>query len=83
MVENAIRSLNLTVCPDDVANEEIEWLGVKVLIGNETGIKLLSKHHPHALYSFTVARPPRSVLSSKFPLAPHRSFQERLQTLPR
>lgn len=30
VVENAIRSLNLTLCSDDTANEEIEWLGIKV-----------------------------------------------------
>jgi len=43
LVENAILSLNLTVCPDDVANEEIEWLGVKVLIEKWDGYKITFK----------------------------------------
>ena len=43
VVENAIRSLNLTVCPDDVANEEIEWLGVKVFSKYFDAIRLAPK----------------------------------------
>jgi predicted nucleic acid-binding protein len=30
VVENAIRSLNLTVCSDDAVNKEIEWLSAEV-----------------------------------------------------
>lgn len=43
VVENAIRSLNLTVCSDDTANEEIEWLGVKVFSKYFDAIRLAPK----------------------------------------
>ena len=43
VVENAIRSLNLTVCSDGVANEEIEWLGVKVFSKYFDAIRLAPK----------------------------------------
>ncbi|RZN43496.1 MAG: PIN domain-containing protein [Methanophagales archaeon ANME-1-THS] len=43
VVEYVIRSLNLTVCSDGVANEEIEWLGVKVFSKYFDAIKLAPK----------------------------------------
>jgi len=43
VVENAIRSLDLTVCSDDVADEEIEWLGVKVFSKYFDAIRLAPK----------------------------------------
>ncbi len=30
VIEHAIRSLNLTVCSDDITNKEVEWLGIKM-----------------------------------------------------
>jgi predicted nucleic acid-binding protein len=43
VVETAIRSLDLTVRPDDVADEEIEWLGVKVFSKYFDAIRLAPK----------------------------------------
>ncbi|RLG35129.1 hypothetical protein DRN97_00685 [Methanosarcinales archaeon] len=43
VVENAIRSLNLTVCSDDTANKEIEWLSAKVFSIYFDAIRLASK----------------------------------------
>ena len=43
VVENAIRSLDLTVCSDDVADEEIEWLGIKVFSKYFDAIRLAPK----------------------------------------
>jgi len=42
-VEYAIRSLNLTVCSDDTANKEMEWLGAKVFSRYFDAIKLAPK----------------------------------------
>ena len=43
VIEHAIRSLNLTVCSDDTANKEIEWLGVKVFSKYFDAIRLAPK----------------------------------------
>ena len=43
VIEHAIRSLNLTVCSDDTANKEIEWLSVKVFSRYFDAIRLAPK----------------------------------------
>ena len=43
VIEHAIRSLNLTVCSDDTANKEIEWLSAKVFSRYFDAIKLAPK----------------------------------------
>lgn len=43
VIEYAIRSLNLTVCSDDTANKEMEWLSVKMFSRYFDAIKLAPK----------------------------------------
>lgn len=42
-VEYTIRSLNLTVCSDDITNKEVEWLGIKVFSRYFDAIRLAPK----------------------------------------
>jgi predicted nucleic acid-binding protein len=57
VVENAIRSLNLTVCSDDTTNKEIGWLGVKMFaryfdsIALAPKVKLPAKDILHVAYA--------------------------------
>ena len=43
VIAHAIRSLNLTVCSDDTANEEMEWVGIKVFSKYFDAIRLAPK----------------------------------------
>jgi predicted nucleic acid-binding protein len=58
VVENAIRSLNLTVCSDDITNKEIKWLGVKTFaryfdsIALAPKVKLPAKDILHVSYAY-------------------------------
>lgn len=43
VIEHAIRKIDVTICSDDIANEEIEWIGISMFSKYFDAIKLAPK----------------------------------------